>query len=80
LHVIYIHAGVIAEAILVHQELDTHGLPSKGRHVDRLEEPSVAGVTQVEDGLQDSAVCVGDIGILPVKANRIGTEVQMPEV
>jgi hypothetical protein len=63
----------------VHQELDPYGLPGIRRHVYQLINPCVSIFTLVKDGLQDRARCIRDVGVLPVKHDRVSREVPVPE-
>jgi hypothetical protein len=78
-HIVHIHSGVIAEAILVHQELDAHRLPRIGRHVHCLVDPRLRVVTLMEDGLQDGAGAIRDVSILPVERDGVDRKVPVPE-
>src|SRR6266403_2372869 len=49
-HIVHIHASVVAEAILMHQELDAHGLPRIRRHVECL-----VGADRVVETLMDDS-------------------------
>ena len=62
----------------MHQELDAHCHPRIRRHVHRLVGP-VRGITQMVDRLQDVAVAIGDIRILPVERYRVISAVLVPE-
>jgi hypothetical protein len=55
LHVVYVHPGVVAKAILMDQELDAHSLTGIGRHVHILLDVDLAVKTLMEDCLQDVA-------------------------
>jgi hypothetical protein len=61
------------------QKLDTHGLPRIGRHVHSFVDKRLPGIARMEDGLQNVALAVGDVGILPVVRNAISSAVLMPE-
>ena len=62
----------------MHQELDPHRLPSIRRHVHCLVGP-VRSITHMEDRLQDIAIAIGDISILPVECNAVISAVLVPE-
>jgi len=63
----------------VYQEFYAHRLPSKGRHVYLLVDPSLPIFTLMEDGLQNGAVGICDISILPVELNGIGRVIPVVE-
>jgi hypothetical protein len=63
----------------MHQELDPDGLPSVWRQIDGLVNPSLGIQTLMEDSLQDIAVDVCDVGVLPVKVDGVGCTIPMPE-
>jgi len=62
----------------VDQELDAHRLPGIRRHVEGLVLPDAIVRAQVHDRGQDVAARVGDIGILPVKRDRVGGQREVP--
>ena len=62
----------------MHQELDPHRLPSIRRHVHCLVGP-VHSITHMEDRLQDVAIAIGDVSILPVECNAVISAVLVPE-
>jgi len=80
LHVVHKHSSQIAEVIQVHQEFDAHGLPRIRGHVHALVDPSFRIVTLVEDRLEDVAVDIGDISVLPLERDGIHGAFAMPEV
>ena len=55
----------------MHQELDAHRLPRIRRHVHCLVYPSLVVSALVEDRLQDIAVAIGDVSILPVERDSV---------
>lgn len=55
----------------MYQKFYSHRLPRKGRHVYLLVDPSLPIFTLMEDGLQNGAVAIGDMGILPVELNGV---------
>jgi hypothetical protein len=63
----------------VHQEFDTDGLSRIRRHVHRRIEPGLSLVTLVEDDLQDVAICIRDVGVLPVELDDINSVIPVPE-
>jgi hypothetical protein len=65
MHIIYSHAGKVAEAILMHQELDPDGLAYPRAKVDFLILPTSAVGQVVVDGFEDATACIRDVGILP---------------
>jgi len=79
LHVVHKHSGEIAEVIQMHQEFDAHGLPRIRRHVYPRVEPRLRIVTLVEDCLQDVAVDIRDVSVLPVERDGIHGAVPVPE-
>ena len=79
LHVVHKHSGEIPDIIQMHQELDAHGLPGIWRHVHTLVDPGFRVVALVEDGLQDVAVDVRDVSVLPVERDNVGGAVPVPE-
>ena len=62
----------------MHQELDAHRLPRIRRHVHYLVGP-VRSITQVEDRLQDVAIAIGDVSILPVERHAVISAVHVPD-
>ncbi len=63
----------------MHQELDAHCLPRKWRHIHLRIDKSARLITHVEDRLQDLAIAVGDVSVLPIKRNRVSGAVLVPE-
>jgi hypothetical protein len=63
----------------VHQELDAHSLPSIRSHVHILLYPGIVVGTLMEDRLQDVAVAIRDISVLPVERNCVGRAGPIPE-
>jgi len=61
----------------MHQELDTDGLSRIRRHVHRRIEPGLSLGTLMEDGLQDVAVGIRDVGVLPVEVDDISGAIPM---
>jgi hypothetical protein len=64
-HIVHKHAGEVAEAILMHQELDADGLAYPWAKVHSLINPRSAVGSLMVDGLEDVAVIIGDVSILP---------------
>ena len=60
------------------QELEAHGLPPILRHVHSHVGP-VRSITQMVDRLEDIAIAIGDISILPVKLNAVISAVLVVE-
>jgi hypothetical protein len=63
----------------VYQEFYAHRLSRKGRHVYLLVDPSLPIFTLMEDRLQNSAVGIGNIGILPVEGNAVSRVIPVVE-
>ena len=63
----------------MHQELNAHSLPRIRRHVHLLVNPGFRIVTLMEDRVQDGAVAIRDVSILPVKRDGVGGAVPVPE-
>jgi hypothetical protein len=63
----------------MHEELDAHRLPGIRRHVHILLNPRLPIETLMEDRLQDSAVGIGNVSILPVERDAVGGAVPVPE-
>jgi hypothetical protein len=63
----------------VHQEFYAHRLSRKGRHVYLLVDPSLPIFTLMENRLQNSAVGIGDISILPVERNGVSGVIPVVE-
>jgi hypothetical protein len=63
----------------MHQEFDAHGLPRKRRHVHRLVDPRLGIKALMEDRLQDVAIGIRDIGVLPVELDGVGSTIPVPE-
>jgi hypothetical protein len=79
LHVVYKHPSEVAEAVLMDQKFDAHGLASEGCHIHRLIGPALRIQTLMEDRLQDVAIVIGDVSILPVEIDGIGCTIPVPE-
>ena len=63
----------------MHQEPDADGLAYLGGKIHRLVNPRLAVATLMENGLNDVAVGVGDVSVLPVEVDGISGAVPMPE-
>ena len=63
----------------MHEELDSHRLPRIRAHVHRLVDPGVVVGTLMEDRLQDGAVAIGDVSILPVERDTVSRAGVVPE-
>lgn len=63
----------------MHQEPDAHRHPRIRRHVHRSVEPGLPTLTLMKDRLQDVAVLIGDVSILPVRRYVVGGAVPVPE-
>ena len=79
LHLVHKHAGDVAEAILMHQELDADGLAYPRGKIHALMNPTLGVGTLMVDGLEDVAVTIGDVGILPVEIDDVGSAVPVPQ-
>ena len=78
--IVHRHAGEVAEAILMHQELDADSLTYPRSKVHRLINPTFGVASLMEDGLEDVTVAIGDVGILPgVIDAEAGVTVPVPE-
>jgi len=77
-NVIHIHSCEITKAILVHEELNAHGLTRIWRHIHRLIDP-LSAIAQMEDRLQDVAGAIGYIGVLPIECDGVCSAVLVPE-
>jgi hypothetical protein len=63
----------------MHQKFDAHGLSRIWRHVHHRVIPGLVIIAQVEDRLQDHAVGIGDVSVLPVERNAVSGAVPVPE-
>jgi hypothetical protein len=63
----------------MHQELDPHRLPRILHHGHRPLHPDPAVATLMEESLQNGAVGIGDVGVLPVVLNSVSGTRQVPE-
>jgi hypothetical protein len=63
----------------VYQEFYVHRLSCEGRHVNLLVDPSLPIFTLMEDGLQNGAVAIGDISVLPVELNGVSGVIPVVE-
>ncbi len=64
----------------MYEELDAHSLAGVWRHVHDLVDPRLGIKQLVEDRLQNIAVTIGDVGVLPIEVDAdIGGAVPMPE-
>ena len=68
-----------ARSILMHHELDAHGLARVRRHVHGGIEPGLPIFTLMKDGLQDGAIGVGNISVLKIEGDGVGGVVPVPE-
>src|SRR6266480_124161 len=80
-HIVHKRAGEVAEAILMHQELDADGLAYPWAKVHSLINPRLAVGSLMVDGLEDVAVTIGDVSILPreIGTAEAGVTVPVPE-
>ena len=77
-NIVHKHAGEVANAILMHQELDPDGLAYPGAKVHRLMNPTFGVASLMEDGLENVSVGIGDVSVLIVGVKGIGA-VPVPE-
>ena len=78
--IVHRHAGEVAEAILMHQELDADSLAYPRTKVHRLVNPTFSVASLMEDSLEDVTVSIRDVGILPgVIDAEAGVTVPVPE-
>ena len=63
----------------MHQELDANGLAHVRGQIHRLVNPGLAVATLMENGLEDVAVAICDVSVLPVEVDRVSGAVPMPE-
>jgi hypothetical protein len=64
----------------MHEEFDSYSLSGEWRHVHYLVNPCLRIHTLMKDSLQDIAIDVCDVGVLPVKVDTIGRAIPMPKV
>ena len=60
----------------MHQELDAYRLSCIRPHVHRLLYPGLIVTALMEDRLQEGAIAIGDVGILPVDVMKSKVQVQ----
>jgi hypothetical protein len=63
----------------MYQKFDAHCLSGVWTHVHLRVEPGLGIVTLVEDRLQDVAVNISDVSVLPVEVDGISGAVPVPE-
>ena len=63
----------------MHQEFDADGLARIRGKIHCLINPGLAVGTLMVDGLEDVAVGIGDVSILPVEGNAVNGAVPVPE-
>jgi hypothetical protein len=63
----------------MHQELDAYRLSCIRAHVHRLLYPNVIVTALMEDRLQDRAIGIGNISILPVVRDEVEGAGPVPE-
>ena len=63
----------------MHQELDAYRLSCIRPHVHRLLHPSIIVTALMEDRLQDGAIGIGNISILPVVGDEVEGAGPVPE-
>lgn len=63
----------------MHQELYADGLAHVGGKIHRLVNPGLAIATLMENGLEDVAVAICDVSVLPVEIDDVSGAVPMPE-
>ena len=63
----------------MHQEFDADGLAHIRGKIQCLINPGLAVGTLMVDGLEDVAVGIGDVSILPVEGNAVNGAVPVPE-
>ena len=78
-HIVHKHSGEVAEVIQMHQKFDAHGHPRIRRHVHALVHPSLVVGALMEDRLQDVAIGVRDVGVLPVELDEVHGAGPVPE-
>jgi hypothetical protein len=79
LHVVYKHSRQITKIIQMHEEFDAHGLAGKRGHIYRLVNPGLGIEALVEDRLQNVAIDVCDVSVLPVEVDIICCAVPVPK-
>ena len=79
LRVVHKHPSEIAESVLMRQEFNAHGLSCERCHVHCLVDPRLGIKALMEDRLQDVAITIGNVCILPIKRNAVGRAVPVPE-
>jgi hypothetical protein len=63
----------------MHEELDAYSLAGVWCHVHRLLDPRLSVKALMEDCLQDVAVSISNIGVLPVERDFVGCTIPVPE-
>ena len=63
----------------MHKELHAHGLSRKRCHVHYLIGPSLGIDALMKNGLQDVAVNICDVGILPIEIDAVSRAIPMPK-
>jgi hypothetical protein len=63
----------------VHEKLDSYSLSGERRHIHDLINPSFRIHTLMKDCLQNIAINIGDIGVLPVKIDSVRGAIPVPE-
>jgi hypothetical protein len=63
----------------MHQELDADGLAHVRGKIHRLVNPGLAAATLMENGLEDVAVAICDVSVLPVEIDDVSGAVPTPE-
>jgi hypothetical protein len=61
------------------EELDSHGLPRKYRHVHHLLYPGLVVRTLMEDRLQNGTRAIRNVSVLPVESDAIYCTRPVPE-
>jgi hypothetical protein len=61
------------------QELDADGLAHVRGKIHRLVNPGLAVATLMENGLEDVAIAICDVSVLPVEVDGVSAAVPMPE-
>jgi hypothetical protein len=63
----------------MHQELDANGLAHVRGKIHRLVNPGSVVATLMENGLENVAVAIGDVSVLPIEVDGVSGAVPMPE-
>src|SRR5437899_2754348 len=69
MHIIHVHARQVAEAVRMHQELDSDSLSLVRRKAHYRVDPGLCIRQLMENRLQDVAVSIRNISILPLGNN-----------